>query len=261
MHLVFELGAAWTAEACGPRVEALGREGRARVLPRPDGTGWTLRAGAPLALHPDLLPLRMDLVPAHADRPASASARFGGLPWMRRPARAAARRRVHEWLASLAPADAPLPPAPARPLRPDFPLRSFSVFLSLLLSTCAGIFVMWLFGLSLLGAETGAPPDYFGITRLSELPLGDRIRIGWFMAFSMGYPLGFLSGLLCVLAEYVSSLGTALPWVFVALAGWLGFMAWAPGVRVPAVAAAVALPLLCWLAYGLPWALRQEVEA
>ncbi len=40
-------------------------------------------------------------------------------------------------------------------------------------------------------------------------------------------------------------------------AAWMTFV---PRLRLWALATAAVLPLACWAAYGLPWALRQEVD-
>lgn len=250
MHLDLPLDPALAPEGLRPLLDAAVKDGWRETSP-PGDERPRLHSGARLALHPDFLSVQLEFVPG--EKGWQVRATFRCAPWMRAATRAAVRKRC----AFLPIA---LPASPAAP-RPGFALRSFSVFLSLLLSSCAGILVAWGFGMALLAATTQPPPDYFGVAHLADLPFFTRFWAAWFFAFSMGYPLGLLSGLLCCAAEYLRPVADGLLPLLGTLAAWIAFMTFLPETFLASPLTALALPFVCWAAYSLPWGLRQEVPA
>ena len=298
MEIPLPVPPALTSETLRPAIAGCAKARAWRV--EPAGAGWRIHFGAAAAFRPEELPFVLDIAPAENGcaaratfrclpwmrrsiarsvrlRAEGALARLAATTAEPSPAAVADRTDspgAHDPSAAAAPAVGPAaappdrtgtPPAPDPASHPParragFPLRSFSVFLSLVLSTCAGIAVFWAYGLALIDATPQQPPEYFGVPRLSELPFSVRFWSAWFVAFSMGYPLGFLIGLLCCAAEYLRAVAASLLPLLGVLAAWVAWMTFVPGLRLWALATAAVLPLACWAAYSLPWALRQEVD-
>lgn len=236
-------------ETCLRALQAAADQGRCRLRGPEDA--WQARAGTWLALHPDHLPLDLRVIEA-AHGGLEAHARVRAPRWMLPGAERAAEQRVRDLFGF---------ETATGSVRPQFALRSFSVCVSLALAGLAGILVSWGFGLALIDATEGRPPDYFHVQRLSELPVETRFWAAWFFAFSMGYPLGVAAGTLCWLTErWAPARDYTLP-ALLAMAVWVGIMTFAPGTRVAAALTGVLLPALAWVAYTLPWSLRQERRA